>query len=464
MIKIKKEKTIKYICFILFFTAVLSLFPVNIANAAELPVIQSETYVLMDGETGQVLLEKNMNVQMYPASITKVMTALLALERGNLSDIITMSRNAVYSIGRGTSHIALDETERLTLEQALYGLAIESANDAANGIAELIGGSMPDFAKMMTAKAKELGALNTNFANAHGLHDVSHYTSAYDMALILSAAVKFPEFQKMFTAVKYEMPPTNIQPETRYFNRKNSLVAGPNKYEGLIAEKTGWTSDSGFTYVAAATRSGRTLVAVVMRSPSEAIRWADTTALLDYGFNEFTQVSYNAADFAKEKYVVEFTDGSKADMKLIPDGNFNCLILKSLSKEDIEVKYTLSVDGINDKMDGKAIFSLKQGVSVLMYNGLGKSDLKISLNSSSAGLPVNNVFSNTGGQEQNQDGEKKTSAFSVISKIFSVILQIIGIVTVIYGILYLRKYIIVERRKKLQAAHKQKNMQRMRRL
>ncbi|MCL2158156.1 MAG: serine hydrolase, partial [Oscillospiraceae bacterium] len=195
------------------------MLPINIlAQPSSMPQIKSEVAVLIDADTGQVLYGKNQNARIYPASTTKIMTALLALERGNLSDIITMSYDAVWSIGRDTSHVALDENEQLNLEQALYALAIESANDAANGIAELIGGSMENFSGMMTKRAKELGANNTNFTNAHGLQDSNHYTSAYDLAIIMAEAVKIPEFTRMFTTVTYSMPPTNRQPETRTFN------------------------------------------------------------------------------------------------------------------------------------------------------------------------------------------------------------------------------------------------------
>ena len=440
----------KYICLILFFAVSLSLTTIIVSAEPPLNIstqIKSESVVLMDGDTGQVLFEKNMRGRIYPASITKVMTALIALEKGNMTDTITMSYDAVWSVGRDTSHIALDENEQLTLEQALYALSIESANDAANGIAELISGSMPEFAAQMTAKAKELGALSTNFTNAHGLHDANHYTTAYDMALIMSAAVKIPEFTKIFTTVIYDMPSTNRQPEARTFNRKNSLIEGWYKYDGLIAEKTGWTGDAGFTYVAAARRNGRTLVAVVVKSPDQIARWEDTTILFDYGFNEFAPVSYNANEFNKEQYIIENADGSKINTVLIPDGDFNCLILKSLNKEDIEIKYIFSTDGLNGKIDGKAVFLLKQNFSAFMSHELGEVNLQIYFNNiDEKSSPVSrNILNDT---VQQDEIKNKKSIISMIFTVISVILQIIGILTVIWLGLYIRKHIIVEKRKK----------------
>lgn len=148
-------------------------------NANEFPQLQSETAVLMDAETGQILYQKEMNKKMYPASITKIVTGMLALKNAQLTETITMSYDAVFSIDRDSSHIALDVNEQITLEQALYALTIESANDAANGIAELVGGSMEEFVDMMNQTAKDAGAINTNFSNAHGLFDENHYSLSF---------------------------------------------------------------------------------------------------------------------------------------------------------------------------------------------------------------------------------------------------------------------------------------------
>jgi len=249
--------------------------------------IISEAAILIDARTGQILYQKNMHKKMYPASITKVMTALIALEEGNLNSIITMSDTAVFSIGIGTSHIALDSGEKLALKHALYALAISSANDAANGIAEHVGGSLEGFASLMNNRAKKAGAYNTNFTNAHGLHDDEHYTTAYDMARITIAALKIPEFREIFTSERYEMPPTNKQSEARIFWRGNSMVTGKYEYEGVVAEKTGWTSVSQHTLVTAAEKDGRLLISVVMNSLHPRDKWADATALFDYGFHEF---------------------------------------------------------------------------------------------------------------------------------------------------------------------------------
>ena len=237
---------------------------------------------------------------MYPASITKIMTGMLALKNAKLTDAITMSYNAVFSIDRDSSHVALDVDEQITLEQALYAPSIESANDAANGIAELVGGSMQNFVAMMNATAKEIGAENTQFANAHGLFDEKHYTTAYDMAKITAEAIKVPRFTDFFSATYFEIPPTNKQPDTRYFRNKNKLLNGEMPYEGIIMSKTGWTSESQHTLVTAAKRGETTLIVVVMKSSASNDKWDDTVQLLDYGFSQFYRTEIPISQLASQ--------------------------------------------------------------------------------------------------------------------------------------------------------------------
>ena len=159
--------------------------------------LNAEAAILIDAMTGEILYEKNSNKKEYPASITKIMTALLAFECGKMDEIITFSHNAVFGIEPGSSHIALQENEQITMEQAMYALLLRSANESALGIAEQIDSSVEKFAEHMTARAKELGCNNTNFVNPNGLHNENHYTTAYDMALIAKEVLKFDEFKKM---------------------------------------------------------------------------------------------------------------------------------------------------------------------------------------------------------------------------------------------------------------------------
>ena len=282
------------------------------AQAAGTVYIKSETAVLIDADTGTVLYNKNMNRQMHPASITKIMTGMLALEMADTKELMTTSRNAVYSLPYNTSHIALDQGEQITLEQAMYALARESANDAANVIAEHIGGTTENFAQLMTQKARSLGAVNTNFTNAHGLPDNNHYTTAYDMALITQAAIKNDDFNRYFSANRYDMAQTNIRDVVRQFWNANYYINGYEECKGLVMSKTGWTEEAKHTMVTAAERDGVTLIAVVMSSTHKGDKFDDTTALLDYGFKNFDKVTLSA-DFVKENMPLDLvaTDGSE---------------------------------------------------------------------------------------------------------------------------------------------------------
>lgn len=286
------------------------------------PQIQSETAVLMDALTGQILYQKGMRAKMYPASITKIMTGMLALKNAEMADVITMSSDAVFSIDRDSSHVALDVDEQITLEQAMYALSIESANDAANGIAELVGGSMENFVAMMNVAVKEIGAENTQFANAHGLFEEDHYTTAYDMAKITAEAIKVPGFTDVFSATYFEIPPTNKQPDTRYFGNRNKLLNGEMPYEGIIMSKTGWTSESQHTLVTAAKRGETTLIVVVMKSSTSNDKWDDTVQLLDYGFSQFYRTEISISQLASQLDLGTKSEISEPNMVslLLPSG------------------------------------------------------------------------------------------------------------------------------------------------
>ena len=433
----------KYISLIIIAAVILSVPAVSADMQQALkPQITASAFVLMDGDTGQVLLEKNMHEKMYPASITKIMTVLLALERGQLSDVITMSHDAVFSITHwNSSNIALDENEMLTLEQALYSLSIASANDASNGIAEHISGSATAFAEQMTQRAKQAGALKTNFTNAHGLPDDEHYTTAHDMARIMSDAIKNPKFLEIFSTEIYNMPPTNIQPEARQFNRRYSLISGDFTYDGVIAEKTGWTGAAGVTFAAAARRGERTLVAVVMQAAEEISRRTDTAALFDYGFNEFVPVSFSAGEIAKQNHVIDIAEGLSVNTRLSAAEDFNALILKSLSKDDIKIKYIIAADE-NGRLQGRALFMLETGQT----SRAGTDNMFAELGE--IALEINNVSRETLENAPAEYVQEYAEQRPVIFKIFEITGIGVFILLFLFLLLIIRKHIIIHTRKK----------------
>ena len=264
------------------------------------PSVVAESAVVIEATTGVILYKKNKDDQHYPASITKILTTLLALENSSLSETITFSKDAVYGIEVGSSSIGAMVGEELTMEQCLYAIMLESANEVSSAVAEHIAGSTAKFADMMNAKAKELGCKNTNFVNANGLHNDNHYTTAYDMALISQAAMKNSTFRTITSTKRFTIPITNKYKEIRYLcNHQQMLYANKYpqyKYDGCIGGKTGYTQKAGNTLVTFAKRGDMELICIVMKSTSPALsanQYTDTSSLLDFAFNNYS--IYNIA-------------------------------------------------------------------------------------------------------------------------------------------------------------------------
>lgn len=251
------------------------------------PAVGAEGAILMEANTGVVLYAKNIHEKLYPASTTKLMTSLLAIENGSLNDIVTFSHDAVFSIGKGTSNIGIDEGQAMPLEECLYGLLVASANEVANAIAEYVGGSQEEFAALMNEKAKELGCSDTHFTNAHGLSDENHYTSANDLALIAKAFFQNELLSKIGNTPSYHFVATADQPDDFTCRNKHQLISGELSYEGIKGGKTGYTDEARQTLVTCAERNGMKLICVVMKEESPD-QFTDTIKLLDYGFSNFT--------------------------------------------------------------------------------------------------------------------------------------------------------------------------------
>lgn len=232
--------------------------------------LSAESAILIENTTGTILFAKNEHVRRAPASTTKILTALLTLETARLSDQITVSRHAAWTPG---STARLYAGQKLTVEEALYGMMLRSGNDAAVALAEHISGSVTEFAKLMNTRSQELGAANSRWQNPHGLDKPGHYSTAFDLAMIARVALLYPKFAEIVGTKTYGS-----------WNNTNRLLWS---YAGADGVKTGTTSQAGHCLVAAASRDGRQLISVVLKSKD---RWTDSTRLLDYGFNNFRLV------------------------------------------------------------------------------------------------------------------------------------------------------------------------------
>lgn len=258
------------------------------------PQITSGGAILIEAETGAVLYEKNSTERLYPASTTKLMTALLALENSALGETVTVSHDAVYDIDVDSSRIWVDVGEQLSMEESLYALMLPSANDLAYAIAEHVGGSKAGFAEMMNARAKALGCVNTHFMNPHGLDEEEHYTCAADLARITRPLLKNSSFLKISSSKNHEIPATNLCKDSRWVLNTHLMIRGSYPYEGIIAGKTGHTDLAGANLVTCARRGNMTLIAVIMKAPDDTVLYDETAALLDFGFDNFT--TYNVTD------------------------------------------------------------------------------------------------------------------------------------------------------------------------
>lgn len=351
------------------------------AEAVSPPALQANAACLMDAATGQVLFEKNMNTQLPPASITKIMTVMLGVESGSWTDTVTMSHDAVYSVPRNTSHIALQEGEQLTLEQALMATMLPSANDAANGVAEFSAGSIPAFVQKMNDRAAECGAVNTHFSNANGLDDPQHRTTAYDMALITRRAMQSEEFMRVFGTAEYVIPPTNLQNEARNIGAGHKMMFDFTKYydPGVLGGKSGYTPEAGHTLVTAVERDGRKLIAVVMGAPKNAAMYEDTVALFNYGFCSFTPVTLTAESLAQEY-------GQKLAEQTEP---VTVYLAAGVSETALQKQFTVQQD---DATATTVAVSLSvQGADGLQYAGLGTAQLVFEPRELATGQATDNV-------------------------------------------------------------------------
>lgn len=292
------------------------------------PAISAQTAIMVEANTGEILYEKNADQKAYPASITKIMTALLAIENGNLDKKVKVSENASGVEG---SSIYLETGEKIPLRDLVYGLMLRSGNDAAIAIAEEIGGSTQNFVFMMNKKARELGAYNTHFVNPNGLHDPEHYTTARDMALISMAAMKNPEFKKVAAAKTWVAD--RGEGKYNYFYNKNKVIY---QYDGGTGIKIGFTKAAGRTLVASSERDGMELICVVMNAPD----WfQDTYKLMDYAYNQYSAVKI--AEGQRPLKAVGIRGGDKNFAKIGPKEDILCPVRKG-SDARISVIYVLS--------------------------------------------------------------------------------------------------------------------------
>ena len=316
---------------ILALACVISIFSMSVCAFAkpDWPLdtgCQSEAGIVMDLDSGAVLFAQNIHVQEYPASITKLLTALVVVENASMDEQVTFSHDAVYNVESGSGNkLQLEEGDVLSVKDCLYVMLLQSSNQAANALAEHVGGSREAFADMMNEKAASLGCRESHFVNPSGLNDPEQLTSAYDMAQIGAAVFSNPTLLEICSTTSATLPPTINNPNGRTYSMEHKLVvtgdsSDENYYPSAVAGKTGYTSLAGQTLVTYAEQDGRRQVAVTLKS-TQRTHYSDTKTILDFGFARFKNVSVaeNETDYVTGEEAVTIGDETYSPSDLYLD-------------------------------------------------------------------------------------------------------------------------------------------------
>lgn len=297
--------------------------------------VDAPVAILMDANTGKILYEKNAYEKMYPASTTKIMTAILALENRDLSHVAKVSYNAIFSVPVGYTNANLQLDEELTMEQLLKVLLLPSANDAANVIAEDIGGSVESFASMMNTKAKEIGCTNTHFVNPSGVHNEDHYSCAYDLAIMGIYAMKNETFRSIVSTVRYTLPVTNKYDKAdRIFLTTNKLIneKSGQYYKYCTGIKTGYTDAAKNCVVSSAKKDDMELISVIMGAVSDNNsnnRFNDCISLFNYGFENYSYKMLYSKDSVYKVITPRNATSKTKNLNVLVEDDINVLVNKS---------------------------------------------------------------------------------------------------------------------------------------
>lgn len=328
--------------------------------------IYSDSAIIIENKTGKVLYEKNSEQRMYPASTTKILTAILTIEKGNLKDKTTVSRSAIAEMKSGYTSADLVEGEVLTIEQLLEVLLVRSANDASNVLAEYISGSIPNFVNLMNSKLQELGCDNTHFVTTNGLHDDNHYSTAKDMAKIARYCMGNATFRKIVSMPKCVIPSTNKSAE-RVYKNTNDLIINTSiyYYPGCIGIKTGFTSQAKNCLISACNKNGLQTIAVVLGASltenRRSARYVDSKTLYDYAYENFTFSKIATAGSTLKTIEVQGATQETKNLNLLLQNDITSLVNKKYNQTiipEIELNDNISAPIAQNTILGKATYTI----------------------------------------------------------------------------------------------------------
>lgn len=369
----------------------------QIDNKKTVPISGSGA-VVMDAKNGNILYSLNGDKRFYPASCTKILAAVIALEEGDLKQKVTVSENAVYNIDYDSSHIALDAGEKITMKDALYGMLLTSGNDCSVVVAETISGSVDEYADKMNKKAKEIGCTDSHFTNPHGLYHKNHYTTPEDLARIMRYCVGNKDFMNVASALRYNVPKTNKSDVRELWNNHRMLKNKYMYYAPIVCGKSGYITKSGFNLVSYGKKDGMELIVVIMKEDDPTTICKDTQALMEHYFN-----NYESTSLPSSQVNIESVKIKKKEVPVTVDKNFHVLLPKGVSTKDI----TFHTQVLSTKLPIKK--GAQVGIVQAVYNNkvLGTTPLYA----------------------------EKTISGSSIKKVVLIVLSVVGILLLVFLIL-----------------------------
>ena len=432
-IDMKKIISMILICFILILNIDITaqaIEPSQIENWPMGPEIASQGAVLIEANTGTVLYSKNMNQRFYPASTTKILATLVAMEHAKLDEKVDFSTEAVFSIERGSSNMGMDVGQQITMEQCLYGILVYSANEVTNAVAEHVAGDIDSFVGMMNEKAAQLGCSNSHFVTTNGLHDDLHYTTPYDLAQIGRAFFANETLAKMSGTRYYKIEPSAKQPDLIELYTHNKLTNNTYPYEGYVGGKTGYTTLANQTLISCAKRNGMTLICVVMSVDSPG-QYTDTIALFDYGFNNFSRV--NVAE-NETKYTLMNSDFFKKEGDIFGESE---TIMSIEPTDSIILPATIDFDMVQSELKYVDDPESPDSVAIIDYSyegmPLGNANIVLAQDQPAYDFESPNVVRDS---EDNTEGN-----YVIFVNVAKVILGVLGIFVLIMLCIFLAKYI-----------------------
>lgn len=444
------------------------LVPTTVSDEAvsiwpEAPEIEAASAILIEEKTGVVLYEKNCHEKMFPASTTKLMTCLLAMEThsNDLDKLVSFSNEAVFSIPPDGSNMGIDPGEAMTLEECLYGIMVLSANEVSNAVAEFVSGTQDDFVKLMNKRAKELGCVDTHFNNAHGYTDPDHYTSAHDLAMIAREYFKNEYLSKISRTLYYHWYPTETQPDDIYLANHNYFVNESFYCEGFQGGKTGFTDESGNVLVTCAERNNMKLICVVMKE-SHPNQYRDTLSLFNYGFNNFALQNVSSKD---NKFSMSTENFFKSDNDVfgnsspIFDLDPNSMVVLPKTVDFASLDYSLSYNSsenalatVSYEYNGKYVGS----ASLITAKG---TDVSFEFNEEAFSDSKDGISRVDAEKKEKKKKDKEEPTFIYVNNIVFWILLGLGIVLVIVLIRHLLSNIyFAKRRKRIIDSHRKESI------